>query len=85
MRELVGWIDGGRKLTQTGRLTLADARILVELLDTGEQMDPVIGDRMFRTKSSEEPYHLNLLVEWSKAAGLRALLHRLYAARGPVA
>ncbi|WP_308346491.1 hypothetical protein [Streptomyces sp. ISL-66] len=142
MRELVGWIGAGRKLTQTGRITLADARTLVELLGTGDQMDPVIGDRRFKTKSSEELYHLNLLAEWAKAArllrvaggrllpvkknarlldrpdglwnalfeavprigsavlvsgwlesvfsqeyaaGLRTLLHRLYAARGPVA
>lgn len=142
VRELAGWIGAGRKLTQTGRITLADARTLVELLETGDQMDPVIGDRMFKTKSSEELYHLNLLVEWAKAArllrvaggrllpvkknarlldrpdglwnalfeavprigsavlvsgwlesvfsqeyaaGLRTLLHRLYAARGPVA
>ncbi|MBT2404845.1 plasmid pRiA4b ORF-3 family protein [Streptomyces sp. ISL-87] len=49
---------------------LADARVLVERLDTGDRMDPVIGDRMFKTKSSEELYHLNLLVEWAKAARL---------------
>src|SRR2546423_1496203 len=70
VRELVGWIGSGRKLTQTGRVTLADARALVELLDTGDQMDPVIGDRTYRTKSSEELYHLTLLVEWAKAARL---------------
>ncbi|MER8091170.1 hypothetical protein ACFVZR_32545 [Streptomyces sp. NPDC058316] len=46
-------------------MTLADARALVEVLDTGDRMDPVIGDRTFKTKSSEE-----LLVEWGKAARL---------------
>jgi hypothetical protein len=70
VRALVGWVGTGRKLTQTGRMTLADARALVELLDTGDRMDPVIGDRTFKTKSSEELYHLTLLVEWAKAAGL---------------
>ena len=38
----------GRKLTQTGRLTMADARMLVERLGTGDVVDPVIGDRTFR-------------------------------------
>jgi Plasmid pRiA4b ORF-3-like protein len=42
----------------------------VEVLDTGDRMDPVIGDRTFKTKSSEELYHLTLLVEWAKAARL---------------
>jgi hypothetical protein len=70
VRALVGWVGAGRKLTQTGRVTLADARALVEVLDTGDRMDPVIGDRTFKTKSSEELYHLSLLVEWAKAARL---------------
>jgi hypothetical protein len=70
VRALVGWVGVGRKLTQTGRVTLADARALVEVLDTGDRMDPVIGDRTFKTKSSEELYHLTLLVEWAKAARL---------------
>lgn len=70
VRALVGWVGAGRKLTQTGRVTLADARALVEVLDTGDRMDPVIGDRTFKTKSSEELYHLTLLVEWAKAARL---------------
>lgn len=48
----------------------ADARALVEGPDTGDRMDPVIGDRTFKTKSSEELYHLTLLVEWAKAARL---------------
>ena len=66
----VQWIAGGRKLTQTGRLTLSDARVLVPLLATGDRIDPVSGDRMFRTPSSRELVRLNLLFEWSKAAGL---------------
>ncbi|MEU3097038.1 plasmid pRiA4b ORF-3 family protein [Streptomyces sp. NPDC006967] len=70
VRALVGWVGAGRKLTQTGRVTLADARALVEILDTGDRMDPVIGDRTFKTKSSEELYHLTLLVEWAKTARL---------------
>ena len=70
VRALVGWVGAGRKLTQTGRVTLADARALVKVLDTGDRMDPVVGERTFKTKSSEELYHLTLLVEWAKAARL---------------
>ena len=61
VRALVGWLGAGRRLTQTGRVTLADARALLEVLDTGDRMDPMIGDRTFKTKSSEELYHLTLL------------------------
>ncbi|MCX4747484.1 hypothetical protein OG455_18505 [Kitasatospora sp. NBC_01287] len=70
VRGLVSWIGAGRKLTQTGKVTLADARTLVTLLETGDTIDPAIGDRTFKTKSSQELYHLNLLVEWAKAARL---------------
>ncbi|MEV6107808.1 hypothetical protein AB0M28_24360 [Streptomyces sp. NPDC051940] len=67
---LFRWIGPGRKPTQTGRIALTDARILIAHLDTGDKMDERIGDRMFRTKSSEELPRLNLLVEWFKAARL---------------
>ncbi|MGW7444423.1 plasmid pRiA4b ORF-3 family protein [Kitasatospora sp. NPDC054795] len=70
IRGLVSWIGAGRKLTQTGKVTLADARALVTLLKTDDTIDPAIGDRTFKTKSSQELYHLNLLVEWAKAARL---------------
>jgi len=70
MRAFTEWVGGGRKLTQTGKLTLSDARALVALLETGEEIDPKIGDRVFRTKSSTELPELNLIVEWAKAAGL---------------
>lgn len=70
IRDLVSWIGAGRKLTQTGKVTLADARALVAVLRTGDTIDSAIGDRIFKTKSSQELYHLNLLVEWAKAARL---------------
>ncbi|MDQ1304733.1 MAG: hypothetical protein QG671_560 [Actinomycetota bacterium] len=72
--EFTRWVAegpvNGRKLTQTGRLTMADARHLVERLATGDVIDPVIGDRTFRTKSSEELTELHITLEWAKAAGL---------------
>lgn len=51
-------------------MTLADARVLVALLETGDVIDEKIGDRVFKTKSSAELPRLNVVVEWAKAAGL---------------
>jgi len=70
VRLFLDWLGEGRKLTQTGRIGLADARYLVEFLGTGDQMDPVIGDRVFKTVSSEELPYLTRIVEWAKAARL---------------
>ncbi|SCL20419.1 hypothetical protein GA0070624_1991 [Micromonospora rhizosphaerae] len=68
LRELVRWLCDGRTLTTTGRLRLADARELVALLDTGDVLDPMIGDRVFKTRSSDELYVLTVLVAWARAA-----------------
>jgi Plasmid pRiA4b ORF-3-like protein len=70
IREFLAWLGDGRKLTQTGRIGLADARHLVGLLGTGDTIDEKIGDRVFKTKSSEELGGLTLIVEWAKAARL---------------
>jgi pRiA4b ORF-3-like protein len=70
VRTFVDWVGAGRKLTQTGRITLTDARILVRALDTDDVLDPTIGDRVFRTTSSQELLHLTLIVEWAKSARL---------------
>lgn len=64
------WVGAGRKLTQTGRLTLAHARELVDLLGTADAVDPQIDGRVHRTKSSEELPELNAVFEWAKAARL---------------
>ncbi len=64
------WVGAGRRLTQRGRLTLADARELVVALDTGDEIDPRIGARVFRTRSSEELAALTVVVELSKALRL---------------
>src|ERR1039458_4414134 len=70
IRSLLAWVGPGRKLTQTRRIGLADARHLVELLGTGDTIDPEIGGRVFKTRSSEDLAHLNRIVEWAKAARL---------------
>jgi hypothetical protein len=70
IRSLVTWVGEGRRLTQTGKIMLADARHLVELLGTGDSMDPRIGDRVFKTTSSTELGYLTRIVEWAKATRL---------------
>jgi hypothetical protein len=73
--ELTRWVGVGRKLTQTGRLTMNDARVLVDLLQTGDEIDPRIGDRVFRTRSSEDLRELTLIVYWARAVGLLRVVH----------
>ncbi len=70
IRLLVAWVGAGRKLTQTGKITLADARHLVDLLGTGDRIDPAIGDRVFKTTSSADLGYLTRVVEWAKSARL---------------
>lgn len=70
LRNLTEFVGGGRQLTQTGRITLADARALVERLDTGDEIDPRIGSRMFKTTSSDELAGLGLVIDWAKAVRL---------------
>ena len=70
IRSFMTWLGEGRKLTQTGRIGLADARRLVELLDTGDRIDPEIGDRIFKTRSSEQLPYLTRVEAWTKAARL---------------
>lgn len=74
-RDLAAYVGAGRKLTQKGHLTLADARALVELLGTGDLMDEQIGDRTFRTTSSDELYRLRQVFAWAKKAGVVRVVH----------
>lgn len=69
------WAGTGRRLTQTGRLTMADARELVDLLGTGDVIDPVIGGRVFRTRSSDDLRGLTTVLAWAKTAGLLRVVH----------
>ena len=70
IRSFAVWAGAGRKLTQTGKITLSDARHLVESLQTGDTVDPQIGDRVFRTTSSTELGGLTRIAEWAKGARL---------------
>lgn len=69
------FVGEGRKLTQTGNLTLADARVLIGLLGTGDEMDTRIGDRTFKTKSAAELPRLRQMFAWAKKAGVVRVVH----------
>ncbi|WP_340686883.1 plasmid pRiA4b ORF-3 family protein [Amycolatopsis coloradensis] len=78
VRTFTEWVGAGRKLTQTGRITLADAKALVPMLKTGDVLEQTIGSHVYRTRSSERLLNLMLVVECAKAAGLvRKTGHRL--------
>ncbi|MFF4525977.1 hypothetical protein [Streptomyces bluensis] len=73
LRGLAEWAGrDGRVVTAAGRLRMADARELVDLLGTGDKAEGV--------RSSADLPRLGLLVEWAKKARLvRVAKGRLYA------
>ncbi|MGY5032547.1 hypothetical protein ACWC9U_16930 [Streptomyces sp. 900116325] len=80
LRGLAEWVGrDGRAVTAAGRLRMADARELVDVLDTADKVDGV--------RSSADLPRLGLLLEWAKKARLvRVAKGRLYAVAkaGPV-
>ena len=62
------WAAPGRALTATGRLRLADARELISLLDLADVIDPQIGGKVFKTKSSDELYEISVVFAWARTA-----------------
>jgi len=74
-RDLAAFVGTGRKLTQKGHLTLVDAHVLVDLLATGDLIDQRIGERTFRTTSSDDLPVLRMIVAWAKKAGIVRVLH----------
>ena len=65
----------GRKLTETGQPTLADARLLVELLNLDDEIDPKIGHRTFATRSAADLGDLSLTIRWAIRAGALRKVH----------
>lgn len=73
--ELARFAGTGRRLTQRGNLTMADARALVPLLGSGDVLDERIGDRTFTTRSSAELPVLHVVFTWAKKAGIVRVRH----------
>ena len=88
LRDYLG--ENGKTLTAKGNLKLADGRALVEILDTGDEMDPAFGDRIYRTRSTADLSYLSYLLAVADAAGaVRVVNNRLvpvkaWARRAPV-
>jgi hypothetical protein len=72
---LAEFVGTGRRLTQVGNLSLADAKELVRLLDTGDAVDERIGERVFRTRSSVDLPVLRLVFTWARKAGVVRVTH----------
>ena len=66
---LADFYGEGRKLTQKGQPTLADARTLVGLLGTDDRFDETIGDKTFKTRSAAELPELAFTIRWATTAG----------------
>ncbi len=67
--QLAGYVGDGITLTAKGNIPLAAGRELVRLLDTSDDFDRVIGDRTFKTQSTQELRHLMDIVDLAAAAG----------------
>lgn len=66
---LTAFYGKGRKLTQTGQPTLADAKELAAKLGTEDRIDQTIGDRTFKTQSAANLPELGFTIRWAIAAG----------------
>ncbi len=78
--KLCAFFGDGRKLTSAGNITLADARILTDLLDLGESLESVFGSRHYQLRSSGELMELPFLVKWALAVGALRKIHGKLAA-----
>jgi|GEM_PF-1920852 len=67
--QLAGYLGDGITLTAKGNIPLAAGRDLVRLLETSDEFDPVIGNRTFKTQSTQELRHLMDIVDLASAAG----------------
>jgi hypothetical protein len=67
LRDYLG--PDGKQLTDKGNVKLADGRALIDLLDTGDEMDPQIGDKTWRTASTANLPRLNLILDLAKRIG----------------
>lgn len=70
--------ESGKALTAKGNLKLADGRALVDILDTGDQIDPKYGDKTYKTHTTERLTQLMHRLALAEAAGaVRTVNNRL--------
>jgi len=73
MSALVDFVGDGRPLTDRGNLKLADGKVLVKLLDTGDRFDEKINDRVFKTRSVDDLHGVTLAFRLAVESGLLAV------------
>jgi hypothetical protein len=67
LRDYLG--ETGKALTAKGNLKLADGRALVDLLDTGDEFDPKIGETTYKTQSTATLRRLMYLIAVAEESG----------------
>jgi len=67
LRDYLG--EKGKLLTAKGNLKLADGRALVDLLDTGDELDPDYGGTTFKTQSTQSLRQLMYLIAVAEESG----------------
>ena len=76
LRDYLG--ESGKALTAKGNLKLADGRALVDILDTGDQVDPKYGDKTYKTHTTERLTQLMHRLALAEAVGaVRTVNNRL--------
>lgn len=80
LRDYLG--PDGKQLTDNGNLHLADGRALVELLDTGDEMDLQLGDETLTLTTTASLRCLNFILDVAIEAGaVRVRQRRVFPAR----
>lgn len=70
LADFVDWISDGRALTREGELRLVDGKDLVDVLDTGDRVDPVFRGRVFETRSTQELRGVDAVFRLALSSGL---------------
>ena len=62
---LCDFLGDGRPLTDKGNLKLADAAALVAVAETGDELEPRLGDTTWRLRTATQLRHLDTLLRWA--------------------
>jgi hypothetical protein len=82
---LVTFVGDGRRVTERGNLTVADGKVLVDWLGTGDEVDHVVGDTVFRTRSSTQLVSVDLAYRVALASQFLVGVGRTKVAASPEA
>ncbi len=68
LRRLVAWLGSGRRATGKGNFGVAESKVLVDVLDTGDPVDVSYGGQLSRTRSMDDLRGVSLVVRLAKEA-----------------